>query len=258
MPIKHQDLFEIQIPECDGDLLQITDLHFSYPDGHQALHGVDLSICEGEKVALVGPNGAGKSTLMLHLNGILGENSPIKIADLDLNKENIKHIRALVGLVFQNPDDQLFSPTVFEDVAFGPLHMGLPEDVVYQRVEKALGDVQMTDFGERLSHHLSMGQKKRIAIATVLAMQPHILILDEPTAGLDPRSRRSLINFLSELSITMLVSTHDLRMVADLFPRMVIMDEGMIVADGYSADLLRDDELLERHGLESPFQAAMT
>ena len=252
MPVKHQSLFELQIPECDGDILQIKDLHFSYPDGHQALRGIDLSVCEGEKVALVGPNGAGKSTLMLHLNGILGENSPVSIAGLEVNKDNLPTIRALVGLVFQNPDDQLFSPTVFDDVAFGPLHMGLPEEEVYQRVEKALADVHMTNFGERLSHHLSMGQKKRIAIATVLAMQPHILVLDEPSAGLDPRSRRSLINFLKELPITMLVSTHDLRMVEDLFPRMVIMDDGKIVADGYSKDLLQDEELLEAHGLESP------
>lgn len=258
MPIIHQNFLDFQLPECEGDILQITDLHFSYPDGHQALRGVDLSLCEGEKVALVGPNGAGKSTLMLHLNGILGENSPIQIADLDLNKDNIQLIRALVGLVFQNPDDQLFSPTVFEDVAFGPLHMGLAEADVYQRVEKALKDVQMSDFGDRLSHHLSMGQKKRIAIATVLAMEPQILILDEPTAGLDPRSRRALINFLRDLPITMLVSTHDLFMVADLFPRMLIMDEGVIVADGYSVDLLQDEKLLEAHGLESPYRELST
>jgi len=252
MPVKHQSLFEVQIPECDGDILQIKDLHFSYPDGHQALSGIDFSVCEGEKVALVGPNGAGKSTLMLHLNGILGENSPVSIAGLEINKDNLPTIRALVGLVFQNPDDQLFSPTVFDDVAFGPLHMGLPEEEVYKRVEKALADVHMSNFGDRLSHHLSMGQKKRIAIATVLAMQPHILVLDEPSAGLDPRSRRTLINFLKDLPITMLVSTHDLRMVDDLFPRMVIMDEGKIVADGNSKDLLQDEILLEAHGLESP------
>jgi len=252
MPVKHKSLFEIQIPECEGDILQIQDLHFSYPDGHQALRGIDLSVCEGEKVALVGPNGAGKSTLMLHLNGILGENSPVSIAGLAVNKENLPLIRALVGLVFQNPDDQLFSPTVFDDVAFGPLHMGLSEEEVHRRVARALEDVQMKDFGNRLSHHLSMGQKKRIAIATVLAMQPQILVLDEPSAGLDPRARRSLINFLKVLPITMVISTHDLRMVEDLFPRMVIMDEGKIVADGYSRDLLLDDELLEAHGLESP------
>jgi len=253
MPVKHKSLFEIQIPECEGDILQIQDLYFSYPDGHQALRGIDLSVCEGEKVALVGPNGAGKSTLMLHLNGILGENSSVSVAGLAVDKENLSMIRALVGLVFQNPDDQLFSPTVFDDVAFGPLHMGLPEEEVYKRVEKALADVHMKDFGDRLSHHLSMGQKKRISIATVLAMQPHILVLDEPSAGLDPRARRSLINFLKGLPITMLVSTHDLRMVEDIFPRMVIMDEGKIVADGSSRDLLQDEKLLEAHGLETPY-----
>lgn len=252
MPVKHQSLFDIQIPECDGGLLEIKDLHFSYPDGFQALQGVNLSLCEGEKVALVGPNGAGKSTLMLHLNGILGMDSPVTIAGMAVEKSNLPMIRALVGLVFQNPDDQLFSPTVFDDVAFGPLHMGLPEDEVYSRVEEALKAVQMSGFGERLSHHLSMGQKKRIAIATVLAMHPQILVLDEPSAGLDPRSRRSLINFLKELPITMLVSTHDLRMVQDLFPRMVIMDEGKIAADGLTTELLQDEKLLTAHGLEIP------
>jgi cobalt/nickel transport system ATP-binding protein len=171
---------------------------------------------------------------------------------MSIDPDNLPMIRALVGLVFQNPDDQLFSPTVFDDVAFGPLHMGLPEDEVYQRVEEALAAVQMTGFGERLSHHLSMGQKKRIAIATVLAMRPQILILDEPSAGLDPRARRSLIKFLQDLPITMLVSTHDLRMVQEVFPRMIIMDEGRIVADGYTGDLLDDCILLEKHGLESP------
>ena len=252
MPVKHQPLFEIQIPECEGDILQIQDLDFAYPDGHVALRGINLSICEGEKVALVGPNGAGKSTLMLHLNGILGENSPASIAGISVESKNLPTIRALVGLVFQNPDDQLFSPTVFDDVAFGPLHMGLPEDEVYQRVEEALAVVQMSDFGNRLPHHLSMGQKKRIAIATVLAMRPQILILDEPSAGLDPRARRSLINFLLDLPITMLVSSHDLRMVRDLFPRMIIMDEGKIVADGLTAELLEDEVLLKAHGLECP------
>ena len=194
------------IPECDGDLLQIDDLHFAYPDGHQALRGVSLSVCEGEKIALVGPNGAGKSTLMLHLNGILGENSPITIAGLQLADENLPLIRALVGLVFQNPDDQLFSPTVFEDVAFGPLHMGLPEDEVRSRVEEALSAVAMDDFGDRLSHHLSMGQKKRIAIATVLAMRPDVLVLDEPTSGLDPAGRRELTSTLQSLDITQLAT----------------------------------------------------
>ena len=151
-----------------------------------------------------------------------------------------------------DPDDQLFSPTVFDDVAFGPLHMGLPENVFHQRVEEALEAVHIVDFGERLSHHLSVGQKKRISIATVLSMRPQILVLDEPSADLDPSARRSLINFLSQVPITMLVSTHDHRMVKELFPRMIIMDEGEIVADGPTLELLGDDDLLYAHGLEQP------
>ena len=194
VPIKHKPLFDIEIPKFDGDILFIEDLHFAYPDGYVALRGVNLRMSVKEKVALVGPNGAGKSTLMLHLNGILGENSPISIAGMPINRKDLPVIRALVGLVFQNPDDQLFSPTVFEDVAFGPLHMGLPEDIVYQRVEEALSAVEMREYSNRLSYHLSMGQKKRITIATVLAMHPQILVLDEPSSGLDPRTRRSLIN----------------------------------------------------------------
>ena len=252
MPVKHQPTYQIQLPECDGDILQVQNLHYSYPDGHVALRGVSLNLCEGEKVALVGPNGAGKSTLMLHLNGILGLDSPILVAGLPINSKNLPVIRAMVGLVFQNPDDQLFSPTVFDDIAFGPLHMGLPESEVHHRVEEALVAVQMSDFGDRLSHHLSVGQKKRISIATVLSMRPQILVLDEPSAGLDPRARRSLIEFLRGLPITMLISTHDLRMVRDLFPRMVIMDEGLIVADGLTKILLDDQTLLETHGLEKP------
>ena len=253
MPIKHNSRHSIELPRVNGDVVNIDNLHFSYPDGQIALRGINLKIGAGEKVALVGPNGAGKSTLMLHLNGILGENGSVAIAGIPINRKDLPVIRALVGVVFQNPDDQLFSPTVFEDVAFGPLHMRLPEEEVYQRVEEALDAVDMRDFGSRLSHHLSMGQKKRIAIATVLAMRPQILVLDEPSAGLDPRTRRSLINLLHDLSITMLVATHDLRMVDQLFPRMVIMDGGMIVADGLTADLIKDDALLQAHGLENPY-----
>lgn len=252
MPIEHPTPRPVTLPECEGDILQIEQLNFAYPDGHVALREVSLEICAGEKAALVGPNGAGKSTLMLHLNGILRGEGGLAVGGLPISDEHLPAIRALVGLVFQNPDDQLFSPTVFDDVAFGPLHMGLPEDEIYARVEAALAAVQMAGFGERLSHHLSMGQKKRIAIATVLSMQPQILVLDEPSAGLDPRARRALINLLDELPQTMLVSTHDLRMVRELFPRMIIMDEGRIVADGKTAELMADEVLLETHGLEAP------
>jgi cobalt/nickel transport system ATP-binding protein len=233
-------------------LLNITRLTFGYPDGHVALRDVSMQLERGEKVALVGPNGAGKSTLMLHLNGILGGDGQIEIAGIPVARPNLPVIRAKVGLVFQNPDDQLFSPTVFEDVAFGPLHMGLAETEVRTRVAEALNQVGMSEYGHRLSHHLSVGQKKRVAIATVLAMEPEILVLDEPSAGLDPRARRALISLLRELPLTMLVSTHDMLMVRELFPRMIIMDEGQVVADGLTERLMDDIALLEAHGLERP------
>jgi cobalt/nickel transport system ATP-binding protein len=234
------------------DIVAVRDLHFSYHDGHEALRGVSFALCEGDKVALVGPNGAGKSTLMLQLNGILSGRGEIEIGNMRLTRENLPVIRGMVGLVFQNPDDQLFSPTVFEDVAFGPLHMGLPEEEVLRRVDSALEAVRMTSYRERLSHHLSMGEKKRIAIATVLSMKPSILVLDEPSAGLDPRARRTLIDLLRDLPITMLVSTHDMRMVRELFPRTIVMDEGLIVADGITNNVLADEKLLNQHGLEKP------
>src|SRR5512141_590104 len=233
-------------------VLQVRDLHFSYHDGLAALRGVSFEMCEGEKIALVGPNGAGKSTLMLHLNGILSGDGEVTVGGSRLTRDNLPAIRAMVGLVFQNPDDQLFSPTVFEDVAFGPLHMGLPEDEVRARVDVALEAVRMSSYKDRLSHHLSVGEKKRIAIATVLSMNPSILVLDEPSAGLDPRARRTLINLLRELPITMLVSTHDIKLVEELFPRTIVMDEGVIVADGKTKEILADAKLLEAHGLEKP------
>ena len=238
--------------QTDTSVVKVKDLHFSYPNGHVALRGVSLKLCAGDKVALVGPNGAGKSTLMLHLNGILDGHGEVEVGGMRLTRDNLPVIRAMVGLVFQNPDDQLFSPTVFEDVAFGPLHMGLPEDEVFNRVGKALEAVRMSAYRDRLSHHLSMGEKKRIAIATVLSMNPKILILDEPTAGLDPRARRTLINLLRELPITMLISTHDMAMVKDLFPRTIVMDDGRIVADGKTREILENEKLLNEHGLEKP------
>ena len=257
MPVTHQSPLQTQpqsaLEACqNGAVLAVENLSFHYPDGHTALQGVSLKISPGEKVALVGPNGAGKSTLMLHLNGILSGEGDLCVAGMALTKENLPLVRAKVGMVFQNPDDQLFSPTVFEDVAFGPLHMGLPEAEVRQRVERALAQVGMSQYADRLSHHLSVGEKKRIAIATVLSMEPKILVLDEPSAGLDPRARRSLINLLREMELTMLVSTHDMRMVAELFPRTVVMDGGQVVADGLTREILEDEALLETHGLEKP------
>ena len=230
--------------------IEVDHLSFSYPDGRQALRDVSLRIAPGEKVALVGPNGAGKSTLMLHLNGILAGQGSVCVCGLEVVPRNFGRIRAAVGLVFQSPDDQLFSPTVFDDVAFGPIYQGHPELEVHARVDRALAAVHMGDYAPRVSHHLSVGEKKRIAIATVLSMDPEILVLDEPSAGLDPRARRSLIHLLRELPQTMLTSTHDLALVRELFPRTVVMDQGAIVADGPTAELLRDQALLEAHGLE--------
>lgn len=252
MPIQHLP----ERPERDGDAptLDVRDLRFVYPDGTVALRGVTLSVAAGEKVALVGPNGAGKSTLMLHLNGLLGEvrdgQAPVTVAGLPVTRDNLPLVRARVGMVFQNPDDQLFSPTVFDDVAFGPLHMGLPEAEVRERVAWALAQVGMSELASRLSHHLSLGQKKRVAIATVLSMHPDMLVLDEPSAGLDPRARRSLITLLQALPLTMLIASHDLRLVRELLPRTVVMDEGVVVADGPTEALLADAALLEAHGLE--------
>jgi cobalt transport protein ATP-binding subunit len=214
---------------------------------------VNLTVAAGEKVAIVGPNGAGKSTLLLHLNGLLrATEGEIEVAGLPMQKKHLPRIRAHVGMVFQNPDDQLFSPTVFDDVAFGPLHMGLPPAEVKERAATALAQVGMADVANRPPYHLSIGQKKRAAIATTLAMSPQVLALDEPSASLDPRGRRRLMTLLDQLPQTMLVSTHDMRLVEALFPRLVIMDEGRIVADGETAVLLADEELLEKHGLERP------
>ena len=233
--------------------IEVEHLSFAYPDGHQALRDVSLSIEPCEKVALVGPNGAGKSTLILHLNGILsGSRGAVRVCGLPAAPGNLRRLRAMVGLVFQSPDDQLFSPTVYDDVAYGPLYQGLSPAEVQQRVEEALEAVRMSDYAGRVSHHLSVGEKKRIAIATVLSMKPDVLVLDEPTAGLDPRARRSLIHLLDELPLTMLVSTHDMLLVRELLPRMVVMDEGRVVADGPTDELMNDSALLEAHGLEAP------
>jgi len=231
--------------------VKIDHLGFAYGDGHVALRDVSLAVQSGEKVALVGPNGAGKSTLMLHMNGILRPGSgSVTVCGLLVDDKALGKVRARVGLVFQDPDDQLFSPTVFDDVAFGPIYQGFSEKEVRARVDRALAAVQMCDYIARVSHHLSVGEKKRIAIATVLSMDPEILVLDEPTAGLDPRARRGLITLLRTLPQTMLISTHDLRMVAELLPRTVVMDHGEVVADRPTGEVLADTALLEAHGLE--------
>ncbi len=240
-------------PDLAARWVEVEHLHFSYPDGFEALHGIDLRLARGEKAALVGPNGAGKSTLMLHLNGIhLPSHGSVRIAGEAVSRSTVKRIRAAVGLVFQEPDDQLFSPTVFDDVAFGPLHMGVPEAEIHDRVERALSAVGMAGFERRLPHRLSLGQRKRVALATVLSMDPTVLVFDEPSAGLDPRGRRELIGLLRSLTQTLLVSTHDMRLVAEVFPRVIVMDGGTIVGDGRTEQVLADDAFLLAHGLERP------
>ncbi len=232
-----------------GKVIEIEELSFTYPDGHQGLRGVNLYVNSGETVALIGPNGAGKSTLLLHLNGILRGNSTVKICSLVVNEKNLKEIRRKVGLVFQDPEDQLFSLNVFDDVAFGPVNLGLSETAVREHVSQALEGVNMGGYEPRSPHHLSIGEKKRIAIATVLSSDPKILVIDEPTSNLDPRSKWSLVELLKKLSMTKIIATHDLELVRALCNRTVVMDEGKLVADKSTKSILDDIVLLQTHGL---------
>ena len=230
--------------------IEVQGLSFGYQDKQSALREISLTVFAGEKVALMGPNGAGKSTFLLHLNGTLPSHGAIRVMGIDVTERNLGLVRSKVGLIFDNPDDQLFSPTVYDDVAYGPIYMGLSEDEVNQRVAWALEQVGLVEFEERAPYHLSLGERKRAALAAVLAMQPDILVLDEPSSGLDPRGRRKLIRLLSCLPQTMIIASHDERLVWDLCTRTVILDEGRIVADGPTSKILTDAALLEAHGLE--------
>jgi len=234
--------------------LLATQLAYAYPDGTQALFGVDLEVAKGERVALLGPNGAGKTTLILHLNGILtpGHGS-VHVAGLPVVKENLAEIRRRVGVVFQDPDDQLFMPTVRDDVAFGPANLGITGAELEARVSRALQQVDMADFAERPPHHLSFGQRRRVALATVLAMEPEILVLDEPTSNLDPASRRELADILRSLDVTLLIVTHDLPYALELCPRSAILSDGLIVADGPTREILLDEAVMRANRLELPF-----
>jgi len=232
-----------------NEVIKINNLSFIYPDGQPALSGLSLAVGQGESVAVIGPNGAGKSTLLLHLNGTLHSNGTVRVFDRPVNDKNLRWVRSRVGLVFQDPDDQLFSPTVFDDVAFGPINMGYSEAEVHRAVSKALEWVGMAGYEKRSSHHLSIGERKRIAIATVLSMSPQILALDEPTGNLDPRSKWSLISLLRRLPMPKIIATHDLELVRALCSRTVILDRGQIVIDGATSLILNNESLLAAHGL---------
>lgn len=230
-----------------------TGLSFQYPDGTVALVDVDIHIHPGERVALLGPNGAGKTTLILHMNGIhLPQHGTIRVSGLELNPDNILEVRRRVGIVFQDPDDQLFMPSVRKDVAFGPQNLGVEGAELDERVDSSMDAVGVLDLADRTPNHLSFGQKRRVAIAGVLAMQPEILILDEPTSNLDPASRRELSDILRSLDITQLIVTHDLPYALELCPRSIVLDEGRVVADGRTRELLSDEPLMKSHRLEFP------
>jgi cobalt/nickel transport system ATP-binding protein len=232
--------------------VRARELRFAYPNGVLGLDGVDLHVAHGERVAVLGPNGAGKTTLMLHLNALLTGEGELEVAGLRVGHDDIHDLRARVGLVFQDPDDQLFMPTVREDVGFGPLNLGLSREETRERIAEALAAVRMEALGDRAPHQLSLGQRRRVAIAAVLAMHPSLLVLDEPSANLDPRTRRELIELLDRVERTMLVVTHDLPLAARLCERAVVLSAGRIVADGPCADILTDIDLLAAHDLELP------
>jgi cobalt/nickel transport system ATP-binding protein len=235
-------------------VLDVRGLAYAYPDGHQALFGVDLHVHRGERVALLGPNGAGKTTLVLHLNGIHTAGAgTVTVSGLPVAKENLKEIRRRVGIVFQDPDDQLFMGTVRQDVAFGPANLGIKGPELDRRVMHALEQVGMAEYADRPPHHLSFGQRRRVAVATVLAMEPEILVLDEPSSNLDPASRRELADILRSLDVTVLMVTHDLPYALELCPRAVVLSEGAVVADGATYDVLTDDALMRANRLELPF-----
>lgn len=235
-------------------VLDVQGLAYAYPDGHQALYGVNLHVHAGERVALLGPNGAGKTTLVLHLNGILtGGAGAVAISGLEVTKKNLPEIRRRVGVVFQDPDDQLFMPRVRDDVAFGPANLGVKGAELDRQVMEALDRVGMADFADRPPHHLSFGQRRRVAVATVLVMEPEILILDEPSSNLDPASRRELAEILKSLDVTVMMVTHDLPYALELCERSVILSDGVIVADGSTYDVLTDQATMSAHRLELPF-----
>lgn len=248
-------------------LLVVDRLTYRYPNGFLAIDDVSLSIAVGEKVGLVGPSGAGKSTLLMHLNGLLPEKivsransaseSAITVCGLPVVKEELEQIRRLVGFLFQDPDDQLFCPTVREDVAFGPLNLGLPPTEIEQRVADSLAEVGLPEFGERSTLQLSFGERKRVCLAGVFACQPALLVLDEPSSNLDPRARKNLLRILNGFDGGQLIATHDLDLILELCDRVIVLDEGRVHADGRPEEVLADHSLMEQHGLEVPWRLSV-
>lgn len=235
--------------------IEIYNLSYTYPDGNQALNGVTISIRATERVALVGANGSGKSTLLMHFNGLITPQvGQVIVGELPVETQNLKKIRDFVGIVFQNPDDQLFMPTVWEDVTFGPLNQDIKGQELIDRATNAMRCVGLDPeaFGSRSANGLSGGEKKRVAIAGVLAMQPQVLVLDEPSAQLDPRSRRQLIELLDSLPLTQLIATHDLDLALELCDRTIVLNKGRIVYDGSTEKVMCNPELLSEHALEPP------
>lgn len=233
--------------------VDFQNVAFRYPDGTQALQNLSFRITHGEAVGIVGANGAGKSTILMHMNGhILPTSGVVTVGDLKLDKKSRQEIRRKVGMIFQNPDDQLFMPTVFDDVAFGPLNLGLPQGTVVERVAVALSKVNCLHLRDKPPHHLSGGQKSAVAIASVLAMEPEILVMDEPAASLDPKSRRNLINLLKSFAHSKIIASHDLDLILDVCERCIVIADGMVVADGPAEEILSNAKLLEENNLELP------
>ena len=234
-------------------IIDLDNVHYRYPDGTQALSGISFRIIHGESVGIVGANGAGKSTLLLQISGtLLPTEGSVRIGEIILSKKTVKEIRKKIGFVFQDPDDQIFMPTVYEDVAFGPLHLGWTLENVERSAIKALKKVNCLALKDRPPHKLSMGQKRAVSIASVIAMDPDILVMDEPSSNLDPRSRRQLIQLLNTFDHSKIIASHDLDMVLELCERTIILGEGRVAADGRTRELFSDEKLLEENGLEKP------
>jgi cobalt/nickel transport system ATP-binding protein len=238
-------------------VLEVKQLSFTYPDQTCALRGVSFVVHRGETLAIIGPNGAGKSTLLLHLNGVLRGRGRVEVLSESISRKNLRQIRSKVGLVFQDPDDQLFMPTIFDDVAFGLVQQERPADEIKERVMRILGALSLEGLERRSAAHLSLGEKKKAALATVLVLEPEILVLDEPASGLDPGTRRDLIRLLKKFSMTKIIASHDLDLVAEIASRLILIDSGKVIAQGDPEEILGNQQLLEDHRLEVPFSIVL-